>query len=1177
MQSEAPADVVRAEREPTIDELKHELADAQRREAATATILRVISQSPADVGLVLKKLAESAALLCQAEHVSIWRFDGRHQHVVVTHNVSAERRAFLESNPIAPGRSSAIGRVTMERRTIHIDDARADAELTYGSYGLPTDPTRTVLAVPMLRSDELLGVIFIHRTEVQPFAASQISLMETFADQAVIATENTRLFEEVQARTTELTEALEHQTATSEVLGVISRSPTELQPVLEGIVKMAGRLCQADHAHVFRLRDGKYHLAAHNQTDPKIAEYLTNNPMGLEQLGSVTARAARLCKTVHVANATQDPEYGHGPLTFSNDRTVLSVPLLRDGEALGVLTVGRQVARPFTRKEIELIETFADQAVIAIENTRLFEAEQASKRELQESLEYQTATSEVLNVISRSPTELQPVLDAIAATAARLCESMDALVWRVADGKVRVVAQFGSPNSALPLPPADFPGFPMTRGSVTGRAIMDQKTIHVHDLAAMVDSEYPDVKELQQRVGHRTTLATPLLSQGEALGAILVRKNHVHPFSDRQIALLQTFADQAVIAIENARLFEEVQARTRELQEALEQQTATSEILRVISRSVTDIQPVLDTISANALRLCVANFSAVLLFDGEVITLASPHNLSDPSAMNAFRKAFPRRPRAGGATDQAILTKSSVHIPDVRAHPDYPHGALANATGYRSILSVPMLREGHAVGAITVAASAPGAFSEQQIELLQTFADQAVIAIENTRLFEAEQVRTKELQARSTELAQSLEYQTAISNVLGIISRSKFDLQPVLDVVAENAARVCGANDARLLRPSGDFLRAVANYGEISTGSTALRLGTALTRGSVSGRAFLERRTIHVEDLAAELETEYPDAKVHQQETHHRTTLATPLLGAGAPLGVILIRRKIVKPFAPEEIQLLETFADQAVIAIENARLFEEVQARTRELAKTVEDLEIASQHKSQFVANMSHELRTPLAAILGYAELMQEGFYEPQGPKTLDALTRIRSNGKHLLGLINTVLDIAKIESGQFSLNLGEYAIESVVETVRAATESLAETKKLALKTEVAKSLPIGFGDEQRLTQVLLNLVGNAIKFTDTGEVRITAKADNGQFAVSVADTGPGIPTDQLTRVFEQFHQVDSSNTKAKGGTGLGLAIAKQIVEMHGGRVWVESEPGQGATFLMQLPVRAERRKTLQ
>jgi signal transduction histidine kinase len=281
--------------------------------------------------------------------------------------------------------------------------------------------------------------------------------------------------------------------------------------------------------------------------------------------------------------------------------------------------------------------------------------------------------------------------------------------------------------------------------------------------------------------------------------------------------------------------------------------------------------------------------------------------------------------------------------------------------------------------------------------------------------------------------------------------------------------------------------------------------------------------------------------------------------------------RKAPEPFTPAQIALATTFADQAVIAIENTRLFDEVQARTRELAQTVEDLEIASQHKNQFVANMSHELRTPLAAILGYAELMQEGFYGNQSEKSMDALTRIRSNGKHLLGLINTVLDIAKIESGQFTLNMSEYAMESVVETVRAATESLAQSKKLTLTTSVDKLLPVGLGDEQRLTQVLLNLVGNAIKFTDAGEVRVTARTMNGHFNVSVADTGPGIPEEHQARIFEQFHQVDSSNTKAKGGTGLGLAIAREIVEMHGGRIWVESTLGKGSTFQMELPIRAE------
>jgi signal transduction histidine kinase len=391
----------------------------------------------------------------------------------------------------------------------------------------------------------------------------------------------------------------------------------------------------------------------------------------------------------------------------------------------------------------------------------------------------------------------------------------------------------------------------------------------------------------------------------------------------------------------------------------------------------------------------------------------------------------------------------------------------------------------------------------------------------------------------------------------------------VLDTIARTASTLCEGADSTILLREDDGLRNVAHHGALPTGG--LR---SLNRSFVPGRAVVDRLPIHVHDILA-AQQEFPLGYEYAKQHGHRTSLAIPLLREGFAIGSFLLRRSVVQPFTEKEIALLQTFADQAVIAIENTRLFEEVQARTRELAKTVHDLEIASQHKSQFVANMSHELRTPLAAILGYAELMQEGFYETLGQKSLDALTRIRSNGKHLLGLINTVLDIAKIESGQFTLNMAEYAIESVVETVRSATESLAQNKKLALTTEVAKSLPVGLGDEQRLTQVLLNLVGNAIKFTEAGEVRVSAKAVNGHFNVTVADTGPGIPPAEQSRIFEQFHQVDSSLTKAKGGTGLGLAIAKQIVEMHGGRIWVESTLGKGSTFQMELPTRAEFRKS--
>jgi len=442
-------------------------------------------------------------------------------------------------------------------------------------------------------------------------------------------------------------------------------------------------------------------------------------------------------------------------------------------------------------------------------------------------------------------------------------------------------------------------------------------------------------------------------------------------------------------------------------------------------------------------------------------------------------------------------------------------------------------------------------FTGKQIDLVKSFANQAVIAIDNTRLFE-------EVQARNRDLTALGEVGRAVSSTL--------DLKVVLKTIVDRAVELSGTDGGSIFYFREDIGRfqlgettgldedVVARVREldIAAGQTGL------------GEAIAKREPLQMPDILERPSNPLRDAAI---AAGFRAALIVPLLSGDGPLGALVLQRRRPGKFPPAVVSLMQNFADQSAIALENARLFEEIAHKSREL-------EIASQHKSQFVANMSHELRTPLAAILGYAELIQEGFYGALPEKSLDALTRIRSNGKHLLGLINTVLDIAKIESGQFTLNMAEYAIESVVETVRAATESLAQNKKLVLKTEVAKSLPIGVGDEQRLTQVLLNLVGNAIKFTDAGEVRITAAAKNGHFALSVTDTGPGIPLDQQNRIFEQFHQVDSSNSKAKGGTGLGLAIAKQIVEMHGGRIWVDSALGKGSTFQLELPSRAEFRK---
>jgi len=590
---------------------------------------------------------------------------------------------------------------------------------------------------------------------------------------------------------------------------------------------------------------------------------------------------------------------------------------------------------------------------------------------------------------------------------------------------------------------------------------------------------------------------------------------------------------------------------TRELTEALEQQTATSEILRVISSSPTDLQPVFDVIVTSAVRLCGALASCVWRFDGELIHLVAQHNLP-PGALEVYRRTYPLPPSKDKLLGQALLDRRPVNIADVLTA--YRSSVGQRELGQRSVLAVPMLREGVAIGVIAASRNEPGLFPEKQVELLKTFADQAVIAIENVRLFE-------EVQARTRELSQSVEELRALGEV-GQAINSTLDVDTVLTTIVAKAVELSGteAGAIYMFDEARQEFRLRATHGMDEAMIAAIHDRRIPAGETAVGKAVAERVPIQIPDVLKESSLVL-DIVVRAGD---RAVLVVPLLRPAQIIGALVVRRREPGEFPKGTVDLLETFADQSVLAIQNARLFREIEQKSRELAE-------ASKHKSQFLANMSHELRTPLNAILGYAELMLDSIYGEPTEKMRSVLERLQSNGRHLLGLINDVLDLSKIEAGELILSLSDYSLDDVVQGVVSAVEPLAAEKRLAFKAEVAPDLPTGRGDGRRLSQVLLNLVGNAIKFTDKGEVAIRASVTNGAFTVAVCDTGPGIAAADQVKIFEEFQQADSSITRKKGGTGLGLSIAKRIIEMHGGRIWAESEPGKGSIFHFTLPVRVE------
>src|SRR5262245_1184322 len=715
------------------------------------------------------------------------------------------------------------------------------------------------------------------------------------------------LEQKLEASTRELAEALEQQTATSEVLRVISSSPGDLQPVFEAMLANATRICAANFGNLY-LRDGEdFHLVAHHNTPAALVEERKRTPYRPAPK-TAFGRMATTKQVVHVAGTASLTTYAErdprtvAAVELGGIRTLLMVPMLKENELTGALAIYRQEVRPFTDKQIEFVTSFANQAVIAIENTRLLNELQQRTADLSEALDQQTATSEVLRVISSSPGELKPVFDAMLANATHICGAEFGLL-QLEDGELsRIAAVYNVPPALAATQNVPFRIHPKSGHAEIRRT---KKVVQIDDIRAMppyLEGD-PRLVALADLAGARTMFGVPMLKEGTLVGTVSIYRQEVRPFTAKQIELVTNFARQAVIAIENTRLL-------NELRESLQQQTATADVLKVISSSPGALMPVFDAMLQNAVSICEARFGTMFRFDGDVAYVVAMLNLP-PALDEHLRQRGRRQPAPGSDLEKVLKLKQVIHTIDSLETP-HPSARLAGA---RTCITVPMLKETELVGAIVIYRQDVRPFTDKQIELVTNFAAQAVIAIENTRLL--------------NELRESLQQQTATSEVLQVISSSPGELKPVFEAMLENATRLCEASYGTLWLCQDDGYRAAAIHGDLPAPFVEQWLNGSIYRPAADvtlAQAMLARKPVQEADLrnSPQYRSRQPLSVSAVEIAGIRSLVVVPMLNDNEPVGAIAIYRKDVQPFGEKQIELVENFAAQAVIAIENTRLLNE-------------------------------------------------------------------------------------------------------------------------------------------------------------------------------------------------------------------------------------------------------------
>jgi GAF domain-containing protein len=1336
--------------------LKQQLNAARMQREASADILRAVANAPGDAGRSLNEIAATTKRLFEASSVSIFVANGNEWGRIVHAGASSRRiGAEVSVSQLRIGGHSLPGAVFSENRQIHLPDIDNVDPAIADWPGLPparAAGTRTICGTPLRLADEAIGVLTVHRDRLAPFTVDELALLQSFADQAAIAIENARLFNEVEAKTRDLSESLQQQTATADVLKVISRSAFDLQAVLTTLVRSALDLCNAPIGTFF-LRDGNVlRLASQVGCTPELVQYFYDNPIPLNQ-SSGAGRAFSTGRVVHFPDVLADPDYRLSEVQRLGDyRSLLAVPLLREQETIGVFSLSRTRAEPFSQRQIDLVQTFADQAVIAIQNARLF-------NETQEALERQTATSEILRVISVSPTDVQPVFNALVLTARRLLRRELAFIIRCSETTFHPVAIAG-PQGLVPIqnptpvsinPSANFPSraivskqsqqypdwsaidlpeeerkirevydvnsalyLPMLRGDecigvlglggsqpgefseadiALAKSFCDQALIAIEnarlfnetrealeqqkasaDILSVIsnsvadpqpvfdkilrsiehlfgaderfvflvgedgllhigavhgpnaeriralfpvplqgsasevairerrlvthanvfdDTDVPPIlRETAHRFGKNYSMAVaPMLWEDRAIGSIFVGRTSMEPFGDGECSLLRTFADQAVIAIQNARLFDQVQSKSRDLEESLQQQTATADVLRIISRSVAHAAPVFETILESCQRLFNPYDAAVYLVEGDRVRGVARRGAG------AGDWGADSMPLEGSSTGVAIAQRRPVHFPDLADKADLPEDkrAAVKEIGGMTVLYAPMISQDSGVGSLVVTRRPAKPFTEAEIGLIQTFADQAVIAIENARLFE-------EVQAKTADLTESLQQQIATADVLKVISRSAFDLQTVLETLARSAVDLSSARRGTVFLRDGDLFRfRAASHPDLNEDWIRFMVDNPQQAGrhSTIGRAIASGRSVCTPDVQTD-----PEIRMPTYLAGIRAVLAVPLLRDGKVEGVMALSRQEPGDFTARQIELVETFADQAVIAIENVRLFDEVQARTKELAASLDDLRTAQDRLvqteklaslGQLTAGIAHEIKNPLNFVNNFsalsAELIDEmtevfensALDEASRRKELDEirellksnLEKVVQHGKRADSIVKNMLLHSREGSGeQRPADINALLDESLNLAYHGAR---AEKPDFNITLQRDLDPDAGAIDvfPQEITRALLNLISNGFyaaskRKAENGELDfepvLSAATKNvgNHVEVRIRDNGTGMPPEVKEKIFNPFF-----TTKPAGeGTGLGLSMSHDIiVKQHGGSIEVETQPGQFTEFTIILP----------